>query len=182
MIKGFYIDDLKPTDRDGLLDIIKSGTDYPYWYRNGQSDEATADEYVSRVKMVKAGQSEDQYKAIRTETGQLIGCVYLDGFDKKTGEADLNYFLHNDYQGKRIGMAAVFDVVQSAVVNDGLKTLSATVHPRKIASQKILLNLGFLVTGYIKIGPYRERDGSPAPRVVMKAIEKDLATALAKKH
>jgi RimJ/RimL family protein N-acetyltransferase len=180
LTEGFYIDNLKTTDGGGLLDIMRSGTDYPYWYNNGQSDKDAADEYVSRVKEVESKQSDDLYKAIRTKKGRLIGCVYLDNFDKKTGEAELNYFLHSDYQGKKIGREAVFDVVQDAITNDGLKSLHITVRPDKIASIKILLNLGFFVTDYVKIGPYPERDGSPAPRIFMNASEEGLAAALEK--
>jgi RimJ/RimL family protein N-acetyltransferase len=180
MIEGYHIDDLKTTDRNGLLEIIKSGADNPYWYRNGQSDEAAADEHISSVKAVGAGQSNDRYKAIRTKEGRLIGCVVLYDFDRKTGASEIGYFLHRDYQGKGIGTEAVFAVVQSAVANGGLKTLQATIHPGKVASLKILLNLGLIVVGYQPEGAYPERDGSPAPRIVMKATEKDLAAALEK--
>lgn len=174
-----FIDDLASADRDGLLEIIKSGTDYPDWYKNGQSVEEAANGYIEYVKAVEEGRSQDQFKGIRTPEGQLIGCVVLFEFDRQAGTAEIGYFLHTDYQGRGIATQAAFCVVGNAIENDGLKTLYTRVHPGKVASQKILLNLGLRVTGFQKESEYVERDGTgPSPRIVMKATQAELKAAL----
>jgi RimJ/RimL family protein N-acetyltransferase len=178
MVKDLVIDDLKTSDREGLLAIVASGTDYPYWYRKEQTNEAAVAEYIDWVADVAAGRSENVYKAVRLPEGRLVGCVYLDAFDRKTGEASLSYFLHNAYQGRGIGTKAVFSVVREAVASYGLKTLHATVHPKKITSLRLLLRLGFVVTGYVEGAPYLERDGTPAARVVLRASYERLLAAL----
>ena len=173
----FYLTDFAVADRDELLHLINTaGIDYPFWYRNGMRPEQAADEHIGFAEKVRRGESKDLIKAIRTPPeGTLIGGVSLEEFHD--GDAEIGYFLASAYQGRRIGVRAAFQLVSDAITNHGLKTLHTTVHPNKAASRAILVRLGFKEVGYIARSSYSERDGTPAPRIVVKAEEHDLREA-----
>ncbi|MEO8211328.1 MAG: GNAT family N-acetyltransferase, partial [bacterium] len=100
-------------------------------------------------------------KAYREKEG-IRWAITLKGLDKLLGSAgiwrlikdhfrgEIGYELHPDYWQKGIMYEALTEIIKFAFTKINLHTIEANIDPKNIASEKLLLKLGFEKEGYLK--------------------------------
>ena len=145
----------------------KAGQPFNYYYFDGTKQ--SCENFISDAL---AGQTiTTQLEARRfymlgleeKDTGRLIGHVTADYLPKDPDNPDLAYFIDPATQGRGYGAEAaegmlnfVFDQLQAPLA-------VATAHPDNIASQKILIKMGF-VEDESKASTIQCADGAVEPR------------------
>lgn len=93
--------------------------------------------------LIKAINSKEGFawKIVDVSSAETIGLIDILLIEKSVGS--LAYLLSDKYWGKGLGTAVLFQVVEHAFKNIGIKKLSAPVVTRNIGSIKILQKNGF---------------------------------------
>jgi len=173
----YYINNLSWKDFGALKKMVASGSvDYPWFY--GRNHTFSSLEFVGAASIYNSTGLGPLHNAIRvTGTNELIGTVVL--LPQPDKQAEIGFFLRNDFRGQGIMSVAAPQVVKKAANIGWFDTLYATTHPMNGPSIAILKKLGLRYIERIAVSRYMERDGiTPAPRLYFSGTLADVKDAL----
>jgi [ribosomal protein S5]-alanine N-acetyltransferase len=105
------------------------------------------DKFTERHNALLAGQDAGAgvYYVLIDEEGSVLGRFNLTFAEE--GTAELGYRVAQDVSGHGVATATVRELCRLAVDELGLRTLKAATTSTNIASQKVLINSGFIPVG-----------------------------------
>lgn len=107
---------------------------------------------LAYTEMLTMASKNPQYRSwyaawfIETPDGQRIGELCFKGLSAD-GTAEIGYGILPDFQNRGYATEAVKAVTDWALSQPGVNTITAETEADNLASQKVLLNCGFLATG-----------------------------------
>jgi [ribosomal protein S5]-alanine N-acetyltransferase len=113
---------------------------------------ADADWFVNHCRETEAQSGQILNFAIRNQEGTFIGgCgVRLDDYIVKKHKGEIGYWLGEPYWGQGIGTTMVRGLTDYLFNNTGLTRITANTFEHNIASQKVLLKVGFEREGFAR--------------------------------
>ncbi|MGT2715007.1 GNAT family N-acetyltransferase [Streptococcus respiraculi] len=76
-------------------------------------------------------------------TGQMIGCIRFESIDEREREAEIGYFLHQDFWGQGLMTEALKTLVYLGFNYVGFKKLCIVTHLENRGSQRVAEKAGF---------------------------------------
>ena len=145
---------IESNDLDALFEIHQSATVTRYITHMHWPTRAAADTWFARVLQRRADQSAIQCVVVlRAEEPVdeiVIGTAMLFNFDASSALAEIGYLLGEAYWAKGYMVEALNALINTAFNELGLRRLEATVDTRNVASNALLLKLGFALEGCLR--------------------------------
>jgi len=147
--KRLNLIELHPSQLDDLFEIYSDEETMRYW-------DEFAHESVSKTKevydMVVGGYEKGTgiCWAIQDKLSLKIIGTFSYNHYKKGGTASIGYILHKNYWGKGLMTEIARPLIQYGIEVLGVNRIEAHVEPDNIASQKLLLKLGFTKEGLLR--------------------------------
>ncbi len=137
-------------DLDHLLEV--NGDDevtryLPYATWRGRDD---ADAWLTRMKGLCAAGTARQLVIERQSDGRVIGTVLLFHFDEPSARTELGYVVGRAHWRRGYATEALQAVCRHAFEEVGIRRIEAEARPENVASNELLLSLGFAHEGRLR--------------------------------
>jgi [ribosomal protein S5]-alanine N-acetyltransferase len=154
----------EPADLDDLLAINGDPEVTRYLPYDTWKDADAARAWYERMRKLEEGGGTVQLVIARAGDGLVIGTALLFMYDEGSARAELGYVLRRDHWGGGWMREALTALIDHAFGPMGLRRLEAGVNPANVASDALLVRLGF------------EREGVRRERWITKGRPEDSAT------
>lgn len=144
---------IRPVSRDDLADILEINGDDEVTaflpYTTWQTPEDGINWLVRMEKLV-AAETANQWVIVRRTDQKILGTVLLFNFNEASGRVELGYVLGRPHWQKGYAKEALAALCQHVFTHLGMRRIEAEVNTKNIASNSLLLRLGFLREGCLR--------------------------------
>lgn len=145
---------VEPNDMDALFDIHHNVAVTRYIAHMHWATRADAEAWFTRVLQRRADRSAIQCAVVLPAPDaadeRVIGTAMLFNFDAGSGLAEIGYLQGAAYWAKGYMTEALTGLIGVAFNELGLRRIEATVDARNVASNTLLLKLGFTLEGCLR--------------------------------
>jgi [ribosomal protein S5]-alanine N-acetyltransferase len=136
------------SDATSIFALFSDPEAMRYWCYPPLTELSQAEERLKRDRDAAAAQQ--WFTWAMTLDEKHIGTVTLHDINREQGRAEIGYMLGRNYWGRGLAREAATLVIDHAFGPLGLRRLEADIDPRNVASEKLLLRLGFQKEGYLR--------------------------------
>jgi [ribosomal protein S5]-alanine N-acetyltransferase len=111
---------------------------------------ADGEAWLARMNALNAGGTGLQFAIIEKASGRAIGTLLLFRYDEASARAEIGYVMARAQWGQGFTYEALKALVEFAFGTVGLNRIEANVEPDNVASNKLLLKLGFVLEGRLR--------------------------------
>ncbi len=144
--------------------------DIPAWFKMRSNEEnmryigrkpATAIEEVKAlydlvVQDIEANKHIGWVVAEKSNASGFVGMIGFHRIKPEHHRAEVGYMIEKEYQGKGYGKEAVKAIIEYAFKEMNIHSIEADIDKDNIASERLLLSIGFVKEGYFKESFYFE--------------------------
>ena len=148
---------VEASDMEALFAIHHDRTVTRYNAHMHRNERADADRWFARALARRAELSAIQCAVAVAATGDtpktvevVMGTAMLFNFEKDSGLAEIGYLLSQAHWRKGYMIEALTGLINAAFNELGLRRIEATVDARNVASNTLLLRLGFTLEGCLR--------------------------------
>ena len=111
---------------------------------------ADGEAWLARMNALSAAGTALQFAIIEKASGRAIGTLLLFRYDEASARAEIGYVMGRAQWGRGFTHEALGALLESAFGTVGLNRIEANVEPDNVASNKLLLKLGFVLEGRLR--------------------------------
>ncbi len=144
---------VRPVVQSDLNDLLEINGDpevtrfLPYATWQSLDDGAA---WLARMNDLAASGSGQQLVVVHVDLDTIIGTVLLFKFDEQSARLELGYALGRKYWRQGFMREALLSVCGHAYAGMAIRRIEAEVDPENVASNLLLLNIGFRLEGTLR--------------------------------
>lgn len=144
---------LRPVVASDIADLLEVNGDpevtrflpYPTW-KSTQDGAA----WLARMEALAATGTGQQLVMARNDDAKVIGALLLFRYEEGSARLELGYVLGRSHWGQGLMREAIAAVCWHAFGSMGIRRMEAEVDPANIASNRLLLRIGFVLEGTLR--------------------------------
>ena len=144
---------LRPVAASDIADLLEVNGDpavtrflpYPTW--QSATDGAA---WLSRMEALAASGAGQQLVLVRNGDSKVIGGLLAFRYEEASGRLEIGYVLGRNHWGQGLMREAIVAMCSHAFTSMNIRRIEAEVDPANIASNQLLLGIGFILEGTLR--------------------------------
>ena len=144
---------LRPVATSDIADLLEVNGDpeatrflpYPTW-QSAQDGAA----WLSRMEALASSGTGQQLVLVRNGDSKVIGGLLVFRYEEASGRLEIGYVLGRNHWGQGLMREAIAAMCSHAFTSMNVRRIEAEVDPANIASNRLLLGIGFVLEGTLR--------------------------------
>ncbi|MCI0507806.1 MAG: GNAT family N-acetyltransferase [Gammaproteobacteria bacterium] len=149
--KRLWLTKITSSDVESIFELFSSPDVVKYYDLEVFNERAQAEQLIRLFESRHESSLGIRWAIRPKETGQLIGTCGFNSWSEKMRNATIGYDLKPEYWNRGIATEALFEIIRAAFAGllpcGALHRIQADTIPGNVASEKVLLKLGFKEEG-----------------------------------